>query len=178
MLRGEKVVLRTVTQEDLPKLWSFRQDVDLVLMGDDEPPVPKSFEAYVQGHNERERHPEQGITFAIDVDGVLIGGCSLFHFDALSKNCEIGIAIGDRDYLGRGYGTDAVRVLLHYAFSYRNMHRVYLAPFDDNERAIRSYEKCGFVEEGRLREHIWNDGRYKDLVYMGILRREWESRRG
>lgn len=170
-------MLRGITQEDLPKMWSFRQDVELVLMGDDDPPIPQSFEAFVEGHNERERHPDKGITFAIDVDGVLIGGCSLFHFDLHSRNCEIGIAIGDRAHLGRGYGTDAIRVLLHYAFVYRNMHKVYLGVWADNEPAIRSYVNCGFIEEGRLREHVWNDGRYKDLVYMGILRSEWESQR-
>lgn len=56
------------------------------------------------------------------------------------------------------------------------MHRVFLSTISNNERAIACYKKCGFVVEGRLREHAWNRGRYVDLIYMGILKPEWEQR--
>jgi RimJ/RimL family protein N-acetyltransferase len=68
-----------------------------------------------------------------------------------------------------------VRVLLDYAFRLINVHRVWLTVNGNNERAIRCYRACGFVEEGRLREHIWSNGQYVDRVYMGILRSEWDD---
>jgi hypothetical protein len=64
---------------------------------------------------------------------------------------------------------------LEYAFRLRNVQKVWLTVNSDNERALRSYERCGFVEEGRLRKQVWNNGRYIDLVYMGVLREEWEA---
>jgi RimJ/RimL family protein N-acetyltransferase len=97
----------------------------------------------------------------------------LFHFNQTSRSCELGISIGDHDYLGKGYGSEAVELILDYAFKYRNFHRVYLQVTETNERAFKSYVKCGFVEEGRLREHLWTDGAYRDVICMSILRYEW-----
>ncbi|MEZ4728519.1 MAG: GNAT family protein [Caldilineaceae bacterium] len=73
----------------------------------------------------------------------------------------------------RGYGADAVRLLLAYAFRHHNVYRVYLSVNSNNTRAIGAYGRCGFVEEGRLRSHVWSNGEYIDLVQMGILRDEW-----
>ena len=87
--------------------------------------------------------------------------------------CPIGI--GDKAYWGRGYGRDALRTLLDYAFRLRNFRRVHLTVNSTNERAMRAYRACGFVEEGRLRQHVWSDGCYIDLVHMGLLRDEWEN---
>jgi len=85
----------------------------------------------------------------------------------------VGIDIGDRDEWGKGYGTDAMRVMLRYAFVELNLHRVSLNVFEYNPRAIRSYEKCGFVREGRRRQALNRDGRRWDVIHMGILREEW-----
>jgi RimJ/RimL family protein N-acetyltransferase len=68
-----------------------------------------------------------------------------------------------------------VRVLLDYAFRVRNLRRVWLETHASNERAIRAYRACGFVEEGRMREHIWLAGRYVDNVIMGVMREEWQE---
>lgn len=69
-------------------------------------------------------------------------------------------------------------LLLDYAFRLRNLSRVWLEVYAGNERAIRAYTACGFVEEGRMREHIWLNGRYVDNVLMGVLRKEWVTARG
>lgn len=178
MLKGDKVLLRAVTEDDLATMWSWDSDIELVTLGDDEPPLPRTLESFREQINKHLNKPEEASIFAIEADGALIGTCSLFHFDPTARTAELGISIGDRDYWGRGYGREAVRLLLEYAFRYRNQHKVYLSTFDDNERAIHSYRGCGFVEEGRLREHIWVDGRYKDMVYMGIMRSEWAAQKG
>jgi RimJ/RimL family protein N-acetyltransferase len=87
----------------------------------------------------------------------------------------LGIGIGEREYWGKGYGSDAMRVILRYAFIELNLHRVSLNVFEYNPRAIRSYEKVGFKHEGRSRAVLHRAGRRWDLIFMGILRSEWEA---
>jgi len=99
-----------------------------------------------------------------------LDGISWTHGEAF-----VGIGLGDPDYRGKGYGTDAMRVILRYAFVELNLHRVSLTVYEYNPRAIRSYEKNGFVAEGRQRGYLHRDGRRWDMLYMGILKEEWEK---
>lgn len=178
MLKDEKVILRAMTREDLQRQWEFNNDVEVEILGGGDPWEPQTLAHLEAEFDERvQKGGRDGARFAIEADGKYIGGCGLFHFDETARTCEMGIGIGDRQYWGRGYGRDAVRVLLDYAFRLRNLHKVWLSVNGTNERAIRSYRACGFVEEGRLRRHVWSDGSYIDLVYMGVLREEWEARR-
>jgi RimJ/RimL family protein N-acetyltransferase len=177
MLKGEKVILRALKREDLQRQWAFNNDLEIEVLGGGDPPEPQSLERLeAEFDASTQKGGRDGTSFAIEADGKYIGGCGLFHFDQIAHTCEMGIGIGDRAYWGHGYGRDAIRVVLDYAFRLRNLHKVWLTVNSDNERAIRSYERCGFVEEGRLRKHVWNNGRYIDLVYMGVLREEWEAR--
>ncbi len=104
-----------------------------------------------------------------------IGSISLDSFDWIAGNSWVGIGIGEPDYRSKGYGTDAMQVIVRYAFRVLNQHRVSLGVFEYNTRAIRSYEKAGFIEEGRLRQWVNRFGRRWDVIYMGILRKEWEQ---
>lgn len=179
MLKGEKVTLRALRRDDLSRRCEFHNDLEFELLAGGDPPEPQSLERLqAQFEDDIRRGERNGSNFAIEADGVYIGGCGLFNFSRAAGNCELGIGIGDRRYWGKGYGRDAVRVLLDYAFHVRNMQRVWLTVNGNNERAIHSYRACGFVEEGRQRRHVWNDGQYVDLVFMGILREEWEAARG
>jgi RimJ/RimL family protein N-acetyltransferase len=176
MLRGEKVLLRAVKREDLQRQWVFNNDIEFELLGGGDPPEPQALERLEAEFDENVRKGgRDGTNFAIEADGKYIGGCGLFHFDEIAHTCEMGIGIGDRAYWGHGYGRDAVRVLLDYAFRQRNLHKVWLRVNGDNERAIHSYRACGFVEEGRLRQHVWSNGKYVDFVYMGVMRDEWAA---
>jgi len=85
----------------------------------------------------------------------------------------VGIGLGERDYWGNGFGTDAMQVMLRYAFMELNLHRVTLGVFDYNPRAQRSYAKAGFKPEGRLRRELHRQGQRRDILIMGILRSEW-----
>ena len=174
MLRGEKVTLRAVRRDDLPRLLDFYNDVEVELAGGGDPPRPTALERLQRDFDRETAEPPRDKTdFAIEADGNLIGHCGLSGIDETARHCELGISIGDKDYWGRGYGREAVSLLLDYAFRLRNLRRVWLEVHADNERAIRAYRSCGFVEEGRMREHIWLAGRYLDNVLMGILRDEW-----
>ncbi len=178
MLRGEKVVLRAMRREDLQRQWAFNNDVAFEVLGGGDPWEPQSFER-LQAHFEENlsKGERDGASFAIEAEGTYIGGCGLFNFDWTGHTAELGIGIGDLAYQGHGYGRDAVRVLLDYAFRLRNLRKVWLTVNGDNARAIHAYGACGFVEEGRLRAHVWSDGRYIDLIYMGILADEGAAAR-
>jgi RimJ/RimL family protein N-acetyltransferase len=97
-----------------------------------------------------------------------IGNIHLRNIDWMSRTAETGVFIGESKYWSKGYGGQAMRLLLRHAFNDLGLLRVWLTVFDDNVRAIRSYEKCGFVVEGTLRKHAFKLGRFKNLVYMGI----------
>ena len=83
--------------------------------------------------------------------------------------------LGEKDYWAKGYGTDAIVTLLRFAFHEMNLNWVWLHVFEFNERAMVCYQKCGFKEEGRLRQHYYQEGRYWDSVVMGILRDEFDA---
>ncbi|HLA06683.1 MAG TPA: GNAT family protein [Anaerolineales bacterium] len=89
------------------------------------------------------------------------------------REAFVGISISERENWGRGYGTDAMKMLLRYAFTEVNLRRVALAVFEYNPRAIRSYEKAGFRHEGRLRKFLNREGRRWDMLFMSVLREEW-----
>jgi RimJ/RimL family protein N-acetyltransferase len=178
MLTGDKVILRAITRDDLERICQFNNDVEVELAGGGDPPEPQSLERLQADFDTNaSRGGRDGTSFAIEADGKCIGHCALFQFDPVAQTCALGITIGDKAYWGRGYGTEAVSLLLDYAFRLRNVRRVTLTVNANNERAIRAYRKCGFVEEGRLREHVWNNGHYIDLLYMGVLRHEWQEGR-
>jgi RimJ/RimL family protein N-acetyltransferase len=101
---------------------------------------------------------------------VAFDGISWQHGDTF-----VAIGIGDPAYRGKGYGTDAMQVMLRYGFMELNLHRISLDVFEYNERALKSYLKAGFVIEGRQRGMLRRDGRRWDFIYMGILRDEWSA---
>ena len=170
MLRGEKVTLRPVERDDLKLLHEFRGDLEVHVLADDDPWLPRPFESFEKFFEERLKSTDPEAWFAMEVDGRLIGDCGLWDFDITSRHCNLGISIGERDSWGKGYGRDAVRLLVDYAFRHHNLVKVCLTTASDNERAIRAYEAAGFEREGLLRRQAWSNGEYKDIVAMGVLR--------
>jgi len=108
----------------------------------------------------------------------LIGTCAFSQLDGDNGSTLYHITIGEHDAWGKGYGTEATCLMLDHAFTRLGLHRVALTVFEYNERAIRSYEKCGYLVEGRSRQAVYRDGRFWDEIHMSILAAEWEARRG
>ncbi len=106
----------------------------------------------------------------------LIGFVALDGISWPQGDAFVAIGIGDPAYRGNGYGTDAMRVMLRYAFMELNLYRVQLNVFSYNERAIKSYLKAGFVIEGQQRGMMLRNGQRWDFVYMSVLRDEWLKR--
>jgi RimJ/RimL family protein N-acetyltransferase len=124
---------------------------------------------------ERKLEEEDSELFAIEtLDGKHIGNIELFDVHHIHRQAELGVVLGEKSYWGQGYGSDAIRALLRFAFEELNLHRVQLRVYEDNARGRRAYEKCGFQLEGRLRDAVYRRGRYYDVLMMGILDHELE----
>ena len=107
--------------------------------------------------------------------GRAIGNCGLHEIDHHNRRTDVGIMIGEPDARGHGYGTEAMQLLLDYAFTVLALHSVMLLVYEYNYAARRSYEKAGFREIGRRRESRWYNGRFWDEIHMDILSSEFES---
>ena len=108
------------------------------------------------------------------MENKLIGSCSIEPMWS-HRNAWVAIGIGNPAYRGKGYGTDAMRLLIGYGFRELDLQKITLSAFNYNQRAIRSYEKAGFTREVVKRAALYRDGQRHDELVMGILRREWEA---
>jgi len=174
MLVGKLVTLRAFAEADLPRLTEFKNDVEFELLGGGDPPRPRPLWLVREYFLDRAKDKDSQ-NFAIEADGVFIGDCGLFNVDPRSRTAEVGIGIGDRAYWSRGYGRDALTLLVDYGFRMQNLRKLWLNVQGSNERAIRCYRAVGFVEEGQLRDQAWSGGRYEDIVLMGLFASDFQA---
>ncbi|MCD6545634.1 MAG: GNAT family N-acetyltransferase [Thermotogae bacterium] len=174
MLEGQKVKLREYRKEDIPKAWEYINDPDVRRFLNPGIPYPMRLEDEEKWFEEQ-RSGKDTYNFAIILKdtGEYIGGCGINTVDWKNRHVCVGIFLGKK-FWSKGYGTDAMKVLVNFIFSQMNINKVYLHVYSFNKRAIKSYEKCGFKIEAVLREHIFRDGEYHDEYVMSILRREWK----
>lgn len=119
------------------------------------------------------------VEWAIEtLDGIHIGGCTIRNLNQTARSAELGIAVGEAEYRGKGYGTDTVRLLVQIGFDQFNLNRIWLIANAGNLAGIRAYEKAGFAVEGRMRQYGFVNGAYYDAVIMAILRGEYENGKG
>jgi RimJ/RimL family protein N-acetyltransferase len=177
MLRGEMVLLTPEDPELRAKNFSrWGQDTEWLRLLDTDPPRLPSEKKWKEWlEKDLEKSESNDIFFSIHPHGgdTMIGFIGFFDLFMHHGDTLVAIALGEREYWGKGYGTDAMRVILRYGFNELNLRRVGLIVFEYNPRAIRSYEKAGFIPEGRIRGPILREGRRWDFFYMGILRDEW-----
>ena len=172
MLKAKHVALYPLMLVDLPVLFDWINDREQVLFNAPYKPVGegqhKTWFETIQQRNDV-------VLFGIRLlkDDKLIGSCQLHSINWIHRSAELQIRLGDPAERGHGYGTEATRLLLDFAFKDLNLHRVYLYVFSTNTIAIRLYEKVGFVCEGTLRRAAHIDGRYVDVIVLGILRDEF-----
>ncbi len=106
----------------------------------------------------------------------LIGGISLGHVKNIHRTAELGVFIGNEEYLSHGYGSEAIMLLLDYAFNQLNLNNIMLKAISFNARALRAYEKCGFKKFGVWEKSHYVDGKYYDLIYMNILKDDFKRK--
>jgi RimJ/RimL family protein N-acetyltransferase len=169
VLEGKLVRLRPLDTGDSERCWRWMNDPEVTLYLNQGYPVSRAEQAAWIEKAALSTPPE--LTLAVDtlLEQRHIGTVSLENGDFANRSIELGIAIGDKEYWSRGYGTDAVQTLLRFAFDEMNLNRVWLDVHEDNSRAIACYRKCGFIEEARLREHRFKLGRYRDTLIMAVL---------
>lgn len=176
MLYGKRVRLRAIEREDIPAFLRWFNDpevrqwltsIQLLSRAKEE----RWFEEQLARTNDL----ILGIEVQVDQGWTLIGNIGLHGLDWKNRRATLGIVIGERDFWDKGFGTEAIEVLLRYAFLELGLHRVELEVFEENRRARRCYEKVGFREEGIRREAVFRDGRFQDLVIMSILAREFSG---
>lgn len=178
MITGKNVRLRAIERQDLPNFVAWLNDPavrkNLLIT------VPLS-QAQEEGWFEQTlRRPLEEQPLGIEVQTPegwqLVGNCGFVKVDSRNSCAEIGIFIGDARFWNKGYGTEAMRLMLKYGFYTLNLNRIYLTVYETNPRGIRCYEKAGYIHEGRLRQAIFQDGRYIDMLVMSALRSEWIDR--
>lgn len=176
MLRGKLVVLKPLEWEDLEQVHTWYQDPEVLYWSSGNHPDTFFSRYDLEEQYEREARGESIRRFMIEThDGTQLGVISYKNMNRQIHSVMIGLFIGEKEYWGKGHGTDAVRAFLRYLFHQHNFNRVELETWAGNERAVRTYEKCGFQIEGRIREGFYVDGQYCDKLIMGILRRDFDQ---
>lgn len=175
ILQGEKTVLRRLADSDVPLLtrWFFDPDVLHWLQLSEDPPSLRTEEAVRERFERMQADPWTKVWRIDTHEGRPIGQIELVNIHPVHKRAEIHLLIGEKEFWSQGYGSDAISTLLGYSFGELGMRRIYLIPDRDNLRAIRSYEKCGFVQEGVLRAQRLRYGEPVDMVVMALLREDY-----
>jgi RimJ/RimL family protein N-acetyltransferase len=179
ILHGKLIRLAAQDAAEIAPLYvKWAQDPEYLRTLESDPLFPFSAQTVkTQTENDWPSDDPHNIMFAIRTleNDQLIGFADLDYINPIHGDTYMGIGIGEKEYWGKGYGSDALDVILRYAFLELNLHRVTLTVFEYNTRAIRMYARNGFKVEGRHRGYLYRDGRRWDLVEMGILRAEWEA---
>lgn len=174
MFTGQKVRLRAYNREDIPLRLSYINDVEIANLITDFIPFPITMyeeEIWFESISSK----SDRYKFAIETidDNQFIGGCSINDVDWKNSVATVGIFIGNKNYWENGYGSDAMDVLVSFIFNEMNINKIRLVCYSFNQRAIKSFEKCGYRIEGILRKEVFKNGRYYDKIAMGILREEF-----
>ncbi len=176
---GERIILREYRQADLKEIREWVNDPEVVANLSDIFLYPHTL---TQTENwlttQLEGKGNEGFVIAHKDSQEYIGQIDFVSIDWRNRVGEIGIVIGAAKNRGQGFGSEAIRLLQQFAFATLNLNKIELKVHDYNERAFHCYQKCGFREEGRLRERFFRQGRYTDYIQMGILKREYEEGKG
>ena len=174
-LVGESVVLRRHDRANYALYARWYGDEEVWRLTSWEPePMPRS--AVERLFEDREKSSRDD-SFAIHRGGEEepLGVISLMNFNEANASADLSVIVGNKKDRDQGLGTEAIRVILRYAFEDLGLSRVGLSVFDFNEPAISAYEKLGFQKEGRLRQAIRRDGELHDAILMRLLASEWRE---
>ncbi len=173
-LHGSKIVLRPFRPEDTEALYQGVQDPESKrLTGTHAKFTYEQIEKYVLSRGEQD--DRETFVIAHPETDAIVGEIVLMDIDDINRNTVLRIALFHEAEFGKGYGTEALRLVLDYAFKTLKLHRVGLDVFDFNPRAIHVYEKLGFKREGVERDSLFYEGTFHDSIIMGILEDEWQG---
>lgn len=175
MFEGTKVILRSLELSDLEEMIASWNNLELRMnTGNTIAQSRNDLEEFIKNSWDLKKN-EKGYIFAIENKSSqeFLGHCSLFILNTTVRSANLGIFIYRKENWNKGFGTDAMKVLLYIGFNYLNFHRIELGVYPSNERAIHVYKKIGFQEVGRKRDNRFMNGAYRDEIIMDILKPEW-----
>jgi RimJ/RimL family protein N-acetyltransferase len=177
LFRGEYVRLAAVNPDtDLEDFCRWSLNSEYLRLLDSDPARPRTSQ-FFQRRYDQPGNQMTDFSFAIRTldEDRLIGQVELDEIEWPHASGWISIGIGDPDYWNKGYGTDAMKELLRFAFMEVGLYRVSLNVFEYNQRALHLYQKLGFQVEGRIKGYLQRDGKRWDLIYLGLLKPEWQD---
>jgi RimJ/RimL family protein N-acetyltransferase len=170
-LTGERVYLRPMEMTDLdgPYFdWLNDYEVTRFLETGSFPTTTATLRNYLENIA---KHPNNVMLAIMDKKtNRHVGNVKLGNIHPLHRNADIGIMIGDKSFWGKGYGSEAMALIIEYGFTRLNLHKITLGVYADHEGAVNSYKKLGFKMEGTLKEQLFRDGQFRDKAVMGILK--------
>ena len=172
-ISGQRVYLRAISADDATTdylSWLNDEETTRGLASGLFPSTLEDLRLFIHGMVGN----KNAVMFAIcdNINQTHIGNIKLDKFDWVSRTCELGLLIGNKNYWGKGIGYEVCKLTIEYAFSDLNMRKVLLAVYENNPAAISLYNKLGFVQEGCLRQQIFEGGSYYDKIYMGLFKEE------
>lgn len=169
MIQGERVLLRPMEEGDTDDIVRMRTEPSVLSeLFSDEPPTRESHRQWLV--RIRQEGTRQEFMIVEKATGRSVGTIGLSQIDRNHRRAEYGVLIGEADARGKGFAVEASRLLLGYAFGRLGLNRVYLHVFPENEPALGLYRRLGFEQEGLLHQHVYKDGRFRDIIVMSILR--------
>lgn len=179
-IEGSRIILREYERDDLPYIMEWMNDESTLRHLSDMFLYPRSEEqalAWIEMCRKGFDHHDLHLVISDKPKRVFLGQIDLLKIQWVSRSATLGIVLGPRAQ-GQGYGRDAIRTLLRFAFSSMNLNRIQLEVYERNERAIACYEHCGFTHCGRLRQARYTHGQYEDILMMDILAGEFYAKHG
>lgn len=173
MLKGQKTTIRPIEDDDLDTMYQWYNDQEVNLWSSGAWPINTLLNKDQLAAKFLDGSPDTYRYVILDENELLIGTVGFREVNVPSRSVTLFIIIGNKTYWGKGYGTDALIAFSRFLFTQWNFHRISLDTWDENNRAIRVYEKIGFRIEGRQREARFVLGNYHDAILMGLLREEF-----
>lgn len=169
-LHGNNIYLAAIEEEELSNIHKWKNDI--ALLDDVKGYHILSTNADVKEWYTRNTKDKNQVLLGIYTSkNDFIGIARLMFIDWISKTTELGIYIGEKDFKGKGHGKEAVSLLINYAFNELNFHKINLRVLESNLNAKNLYLKAGFEIEGIQKEQFWINGKYENVVFMGLLKK-------
>lgn len=175
MLYCDNLLFRRPTQDDATIICDLKNNekAALLLGGAHHTYTVADIERWIDFHN---NNPEEVLLVVEDIErGKLIGHVGLYKIDLVAKKTEYGILLADDDSRGKGYGTKATKTMCDYAFDKLGLHKVTAEVLSENAASIVMFKKCGFSIDGCLRDDVFKNSRYYDVLSMSIIESEFRK---
>jgi len=172
-LIGKQVYLRGIEKEDLPKFVAWINDCEVtyyMFMGD----RPAHLEILIEQWEKEIRDPNEVVFAIVDKEGdKVVGSSGLYSINWISRLAEYRIFVGEKKYWGKGHAGEAGKLVIKYGFEKLNLNRIYLGVNAENIKAVLHNRRLGFIQEGVLREEIFRNDKYYNVIRMGMLKKDY-----